>query len=58
MASNDVVKTDAAGNTKAAKPTSCEKLDGIVVAIMAMGPVMAREAPQASVYEERGVIVL
>lgn len=59
MADNMVVKVDASGNKRPDKDNSQGKIDGIVSLIMAIDRVMRhREAPQHSVYEDRGLLLL
>ncbi len=57
MADNLVVEQDAAGNVKPSKARSREKIDGMVAAIMAIDRA-TRQGNEASVYEDRGVVVL
>lgn len=45
MASNVSVEQDAAGNIKASKAKSTERIDGIVASIMALGRVIANQEP-------------
>lgn len=58
MASNTVVQQDAAGNIKPAKDKSPEKIDGIVMTIMALGLAITEPPQQESVYEKRGFLSL
>jgi phage terminase large subunit-like protein len=58
MASNVAVETDAAGNIKPSKKRSSEKIDGIVMLIMALGRALVAAQPKVSVYESRGLRVL
>ena len=58
MASNVAVETDAAGNVKPSKKRSSEKIDGIVMLIMALGRALVSPGPKMSVYESRGLTVL
>lgn len=58
MASNTVVEQDAAGNIKPNKKKSPEKIDGIVMTIMALGRAIILPAEQESVYEKRGFLTL
>ena len=51
MASNVTVTLDAAGNMKADKAKSTERIDGIVASLMALGRVMANDDERPSVYE-------
>ena len=45
MASNVSIEQDAAGNIKASKAKSTERIDGIVAGIMALGRVIANQEP-------------
>jgi phage terminase large subunit-like protein len=56
MAGNVAVEEDAAGNIKPSKKSSKEKIDGIVMLVMALGRAMQAAAPKESVYEKRGVL--
>lgn len=58
MAGNLVAREDPAGNIKPDKQKSTEKIDGIVALIMGLDRAIRREGPGASVYEERGVLIL
>ena len=58
MASNTVVQQDPAGNIKPNKEKSPEKIDGIVMTIMALGRAITQPPEPVSVYEERGPIIL
>lgn len=57
MANNVAVREDPAGNKKPDKSTSQGKIDGIVALLLGLDRVM-RQQNTASVYEERGVILL
>jgi len=58
MAGNVVVETDAAENIKPTKAKYTEKIDGIVVAIMALDRCIRNQtAHTGSVYDRRGMIV-
>ena len=46
MASNVAVDLDAAGNLKASKKKSTERIDGIVATIMALGRTMLQSDPE------------
>lgn len=50
MASNVSVTTDAAGNLKADKAKSTERIDGIVASLMALGRVIANQQDIADAY--------
>jgi len=54
---NIYVKTDPAGNIKPDKEKSTERIDGAVALIMALDRAI-RNASTASVYDERGILVL
>jgi phage terminase large subunit-like protein len=58
MASNVAVESDAAGNVKPSKKRSPEKIDGIVMLIMALGRALVSAGPKISIYESRGLTVL
>ena len=45
MASNVSIEQDAAGNIKASKAKSTERIDGIIASIMALGRVIANAEP-------------
>lgn len=58
MMDNIYIRTDPAGNIKADKEKSTEKIDGAVAAIMALDRTLRRGGDSsASVYDERGLIV-
>ena len=58
MANNVVVRMDPAENIKPDKERSRERIDGIVVVVMALGRAMAHGAPEESVYQARGIRIL
>lgn len=58
MASNVALYEDSGGRVRPDKKRSSEKIDGIVAAIIAVGRAAAGPAPEESVYENRGVLVL
>lgn len=58
MIGNVMVETDAEGNEKPSKRRSADKIDGVVAAAMAVGRLTAERDEAASVYDERGFIVL
>lgn len=58
MASNTVIEMDPAANIKPTKKRSPEKIDGIVMTIMALGRAITQPPKEVSVYEERGMIIL
>ena len=57
MIANTVMEEDAAGNIKASKKKSSEKIDGVVSLIMALGSYMT-EGDISSVYNDRGLLML
>ena len=57
MAENLTVSTDPAGNVKPDKEKSNEKIDGMVMLIMALGLWITKPQKTASVYETRGVLI-
>jgi phage terminase large subunit-like protein len=58
MSSNVAVEIDAAGNIKPSKKKSTERIDGIVGIINALSRMIATAGPTASIYEQRGALVL
>jgi phage terminase large subunit-like protein len=58
MASNVAVMQDAMGNLRIDKVKSTERVDGMSALAMAIGRAMVQETETASVYEERGILVL
>jgi len=58
MASNTVVEQDAAGNVKPTKAKSAEKIDGVIMLVMAMGRLITQPPEKVSVYESRGMLSL
>lgn len=58
MVSNASVEMDAAGNLKLSKKKSTEKIDGVVALAMAAGRADVKESNSASIYSERGLLVL
>ena len=56
MIDNVRLRTDPAGNIKADKGKSAEKIDGVIAAIMALDRALRAGPPIRSVYEERGLI--
>ncbi len=58
MASNTVIEMDPAANIKPTKKKSPEKIDGIVMTIMALGRAITQPPEPVSVYEERGPIIV
>lgn len=58
MADNIVIRTDPAGNIKADKEKSTEKIDGIVATIMALDrAIRCGNISTESVYDSRGLLV-
>jgi phage terminase large subunit-like protein len=58
MASNVACSSDPAGNIKPDKGKSTEKIDGIVMTIMALGICMVQEKKRVSRYETEGLRTL
>lgn len=59
MMDNIFVRTDPAGNIKADKEKSTEKIDGAVATIMALDRAIRNEGNvSGSVYDDRGILVL
>ncbi len=58
QAANISIRKDPAGNIKIDKPSSTEKVDGMVGLVMGIGCWMAQQGAGKSVYEERGAIFL
>ena len=59
MMDNVTVRTDPAGNIKADKEKSTEKIDGVVATIMALDrAIRCGNDTSASVYDQRGILVL
>ena len=57
MLSNIAIQEDPAGNIKANKAKSVEKIDGVVAMIMSLGEYMT-EGDMNSVYDGRGLLIL
>ena len=57
MMDNIYIRTDPAGNVKADKEKSTEKIDGAVALIMALDRAIRNEGSDGSVYDDRGIIV-
>ena len=56
MADNIFIRTDPAGNIKADKEKSTEKIDGVIALIMALDrAIRCGNDTSESVYESRGV---
>ena len=59
MADNIFIRTDPAGNIKADKEKSTEKIDGVIALIMALDrAIRCGNDTSASVYDERGILLL
>jgi len=59
MMDNIFIRTDPAGNIKADKEKSTEKIDGVIAAIMALDrAIRCGDGGGSSVYDERGLLVL
>ena len=58
MADNIFIRTDPAGNIKADKEKSAERIDGVIALIMALDrTIRCGNDASASVYDERGILV-
>ena len=58
MADNIFIRTDPAGNIKADKEKSTERIDGVIALIMALDrAIRCGNDTSASVYDERGILV-
>ena len=59
MMGNIFIKTDPAGNIKSDKEKSTEKIDGVVVTIMALDRAIRCGLDNGeSVYNERGILLI
>lgn len=59
MCDNIFIRTDPAGNIKADKEKSTEKIDGVVATIMALDRALRHSGEsQGSVYDERGLLII
>ena len=59
MMGNIFIKTDPAGNIKSDKEKTTEKIDGVVVTIMALDRVIRCGLDNGeSVYNERGILLI
>ena len=59
MCDNIFIRTDPAGNIKADKEKSTEKIDGVVATIMALDRALRHgNTVETSVYDERGLLVI
>ena len=56
---NIFIRTDSAGNIKADKEKSTEKIDGVIAAIMTLdGAIRCGLDTSESVYDNRGILFL
>ena len=58
MMDNIFIRTDPAGNIKADKEKSTEKIDGVVATIMALDRALRNDGGGGSVYNDRGLLIL
>ena len=58
MVDNVTIRSDPAGNIKADKEKSTEKIDGAIATIMALDRAIRHEGDGASVYDERGLLYI
>ena len=58
MVDNVTIRSDPAGNIKADKEKSTEKIDGAIATIMALDRAIRHEGDSASVYDERGLLFI
>jgi phage terminase large subunit-like protein len=58
MAGNLSAKSDPAGNIKPDKEESRERIDGMVILIMALGLAITQPELKPSVYESRGLLMV
>ena len=58
MMDNIFIRTDPAGNIKADKEKSTEKIDGAIAMIMALDRAIRHESDTESVYENRGLLFI
>jgi phage terminase large subunit-like protein len=58
MMDNIFVRTDPAGNIKADKEKSTERIDGAVATIMALDRALRNQGDGGSVYDKRGLLIL
>lgn len=56
MMDNIFIRTDPAGNIKADKEKSTEKIDGVIATIMALDRAIRHESDGTSIYDERGLL--
>jgi len=58
MVDNVTIRSDPAGNIKADKEKSTEKIDGAIATIMALDRAIRHESDGSSVYDERGLLFI
>ena len=58
MTDNVYVRTDPAGNIKMDKEKSTERIDGAVIAVMALDRTIQNEGSTDSASNDRGIIIL
>lgn len=58
MMDNVFIRTDPAGNIKADKEKSTEKIDGVIALIMGLDRAIRHENDKESVYENRGLLFI
>ncbi len=58
MVDNVAIRSDPAGNIKADKEKSTEKIDGVIATIMALDRALRHEGETSSVYDERGLLCI
>ena len=58
MIDNVYVRTDPAGNIKMDKEKSTERIDGAVIAVMALNRAIQNEGSTDSASNDRGIIIL
>ena len=58
MIDNVTIRSDPAGNIKADKEKSTEKIDGAIATIMALDRAIRHEGDGSSVYDERGLLFI
>ncbi len=57
MMDNIYIRTDPAGNVKADKEKSTEKIDAAVATVMALDRAIRNQGSDGSVYDARGILV-
>ena len=58
MIDNVYVRTDPAGNIKMGKEKSTERIDGAVIAVMALDRAIQNEGSTDSSHNEHGIIII